>query len=164
MAGAYSAAVFIVVPIEDIMATVLYAPVTAIGGENALRIGLLWGLASDAIGQLSGLFAGVFLYGLPFDEEGLPNVGKVKIVVKLGCSPYLTGFNASVLRRSIFDKIWFLAILEEQLKVLKEGRLICLDSEMIMGFAVLDQVVGDLALGKEGIGGDSFAFDINGIE
>jgi len=35
---------------------------------------------------------------------------------------------------------------------------------MIMGFAIFDQVFGKLALGEKGIGGDSFAFDIDGFE
>jgi len=32
------------------MATVFYAPMRAVDGQNALRIGLLRGLAGDAIG------------------------------------------------------------------------------------------------------------------
>jgi len=40
--------------------------------------------------------------------------------------------------------------------------LISLYGEMIMGFAVFDRVSGEVALGEEGIGGDSFALDIDG--
>ena len=50
MAGTYSATIFIVDTVEDIVATVLYAPMRAVGSQKALRIGLLWGLVSDAIG------------------------------------------------------------------------------------------------------------------
>ena len=63
------------------------------------------------------MFAGFFLYGLPFNKKGLSNVWKVKVVVKLCCSPYLTDFNTSVIRRVTLHEIWFLAVLEEQLDV-----------------------------------------------
>jgi hypothetical protein len=33
-----------------------------------------------------------------------------------------------------------------------------------MSFAFLDQIVGDLALGQEGIGGNIFALNIDGIQ
>jgi len=33
-----------------------------------------------------------------------------------------------------------------------------------MGVAVFDQVFGEIALGEEGIGSDSFALDIDGVK
>ena len=42
--------------------------------------------------------------------------------------------------------------------------MISLYGEMIMGVAVFDQVFGKVTLGEEGIGGDSFALDIDGVK
>jgi len=41
MAGANSAAIFIVVPVDDVMAAILNAPMAPISGKNALGIGFL---------------------------------------------------------------------------------------------------------------------------
>jgi hypothetical protein len=76
VASAYPAAIFIVVPIDDIVAAILDAPVAAVGGKNTLGIGLVWGSASDAVDDFTGLFAGLFFYGLSFDDKSLSNVGK----------------------------------------------------------------------------------------
>jgi hypothetical protein len=42
--------------------------------------------------------------------------------------------------------------------------LIAFDGEVVMGLTILDQVVGELALGQQGIGSDIFALDFDGIE
>ena len=62
------------------------------------------------------------------------------------------------------DKIGLLAVFETQGDVFKESGLIVFDREVVMGFTVSDQILGDLALGQEGIGGDFFALDIDGIK
>ena len=52
----YAAAVFVIVPIDNVMTAVLDAPVAAVGGKHALRVGLLRSTAGDAIGDFTGVF------------------------------------------------------------------------------------------------------------
>jgi len=47
---------------------------------------------------------------------------------------------------------------------LKKSRLVVFDGEVVMSFTLPDQIVGDLALGEEGIGGNIFALNIDGIK
>ena len=47
---------------------------------------------------------------------------------------------------------------------MENAALICFDGEMIMGMTLLDQVVGDLAPGQQGIGRDIPALNIDGVK
>ena len=47
---------------------------------------------------------------------------------------------------------------------MKKARLVVFDGEVVMGVTLADQVVGDVALGQQGIGGNIFALDIDGIQ
>ena len=49
IAGPYAAAIFIEIPVQDVMATVLDAPVAAIDGKELLCVSLLWGSTGDAV-------------------------------------------------------------------------------------------------------------------
>ena len=42
--------------------------------------------------------------------------------------------------------------------------LIAFDGEVVMRVAFLDQIPGQLALGQQGVGGDGFPLDVDGIE
>ncbi|MDZ7581923.1 MAG: hypothetical protein U5R30_15395 [Deltaproteobacteria bacterium] len=87
MAGSYPAAVFVIVPVDNVVATVFDAPVAAVGGQNAFGIGLFRGTAGDAVGDFAGILAAFFLRGLPLDDKSLSDMGKVQIVVEFGCNP-----------------------------------------------------------------------------
>jgi uncharacterized membrane protein len=63
------------------MAAILNRPMGAIGGENLLGIGLLRRLAGDAVGGLTGAFAGLFMDAVPFDDKSLSNVREIQIVI-----------------------------------------------------------------------------------
>jgi len=52
----------------------------------------------------------------------------------------------------IGDEIGFFSILEIQLDILQECGLVAFDGEVVMGLPILDQVMGEVALGQEGIG------------
>jgi hypothetical protein len=52
IAGAYAAAVFIEIPVQDIMAAILNAPVAAIDGKEFFCISLLWGSAGNSVERL----------------------------------------------------------------------------------------------------------------
>jgi hypothetical protein len=47
---------------------------------------------------------------------------------------------------------------------LKKTGLVVFDGEVVMSFTLPDQIVGDLALGQQGIGGNFFALDIDCIK
>jgi hypothetical protein len=47
---------------------------------------------------------------------------------------------------------------------LKKTGLVVFDGEVVMSFTLADQIVGDLALGQQGIGGNIFALNIDGIQ
>ena len=110
MAGAYAATVFVIVPIDNVMATVFDAPVAAVGGQNALRVGLLRGSAGDAIGDFTGVFAAFFICGLPLDEKSLSDVRKVQIAVEFGCGPDFADFDPATIRRVTMEEIGVLPV------------------------------------------------------
>jgi hypothetical protein len=47
---------------------------------------------------------------------------------------------------------------------LKKTGLVVFDGEVVMSFTLPDQIVGDLALGQEGIGGNILTLNIDGIK
>ena len=73
---------------------------------------------------------------------------KIDIVVEFGCGPYFPGFDPPMFRRCKINKIGFPAVLEVKLDVLKECRLVLFDGEVIVGLALPNQVVGDMALSQ----------------
>src|SRR5256885_9022295 len=54
-------AVFIIVPVDDVVTTVLNGPVTAVDFENLMRAGLLGGPTGDAVGNVQSAFSSLFL-------------------------------------------------------------------------------------------------------
>ena len=108
--SAYAAAVFVIVPIDNVMATVFDTPVTTVGGKNAFRIGLLRGSTGDAICDFTRVFATFFIYGLPLDEKSLADMRKVQIAVEFCCGPDCAGFDPAVIRGVTMDKIGVLPI------------------------------------------------------
>ena len=147
-----------------LMATVFNAPVTTVGGKHALRVGLLRSSAVDAIGDFTGVFTAFFICGLPLDEKSLSDVRKVQIAVEFGCGPDFADFYPAVIRRVAIDKIWVLPVFKIQRDVLKKSGLVVFDGEVVMSVSLVDQVGGDLALGQQGIGGNFFALNIDGIK
>ena len=76
VAGTDATAVFIVVPIEDVVATVLNRPLAPVDLENALRAALGGGSTGEAVGDFPGSRAGLFLGAVPLDDESLSTCGK----------------------------------------------------------------------------------------
>lgn len=108
--SSYAAAVFVIVPIDNVMTAVFDAPVPAVGGKQALRVGLLRSSAGDAIGDFTGVFTAFFICCLPLDEKSLSDVRKVQIAVEFGCGPDFADFDPAVIRRVAMDKIRVLAV------------------------------------------------------
>ena len=88
VAGAYSASVFIEIPVEDIVATVFDAPVTAIYGKEPQGICLLWSSTGDTADNVMGDFAGFFINKVSLDQEGLLHEVEVFILYENAPSLY----------------------------------------------------------------------------
>ena len=164
MASAYPAAVFVIVPINNVMAAVFDAPMAAVGGKNALSVGLLRGSAGDAVGDFTGVFTAFFICGLPLDDKSLSDVREVQIAVEFGRGPDFADFDPAVVRRVVIDKIGVPPVFKVQRDVLKKCGLVVFDGEVVMSVALFDQVGGDLALGQKGIGGNFLALNVDGIK
>jgi hypothetical protein len=143
---------------------VLDAPVTAVGGQNPFRVGLLRGSADNAIGDVAGVLAGLLVRRVSFDDERLGDVGKVDVVVEFGGDPDLADLDPAMIGGVTGDEIWLLPVLKIEHDVGKEPRVVAFDGEMIVRLAFVDEVVGELALGQKGIAADVLALDVEGIE
>ena len=126
MTGADAAAVLVIVPIEDVVATVFNGPMPPVDLQHLPGIGLFRGLAGDAVDYLMGVFAGLLVDRFPFDDEGLADVGKVEVAVECGGGPNFPGFDPPMVGRRDLDEVRPSPVLEEQGNVLLEGRLGCL--------------------------------------
>jgi hypothetical protein len=110
MADSYAAAVFVIVPIDNVMTAVFDAPVATVSGKHALRIGLFRGAAGNAIGDVTGVFTGFFICELALNDKSLSDVRKVQIAVEFGCSPDFANFDAAVIRRVAEEEIRLLPV------------------------------------------------------
>lgn len=113
VAGSDSASVFIIVPIQDMVTAIFNDPMTPVDGEDTLGICLFGGSARDAIDDLHGAFATLFDGAVPFNDEGLPNMREVEIVIELQGGPDFSDFDASMVWGGIVDELGLEAILEE---------------------------------------------------
>lgn len=164
MTGADAAAVLVIVPIEDVVATVFDGPVPPVDLQYLPGIGLFRGLAGDAVGYLMGVFAGLLVDRFPFDDEGLPDVGKVEVAVECGGGADFPGFDPPMVGWRDLDEIRLPPALEEQGNVLLEGRLVAFGGEMVMRLPLPGHVVSQFALREQGVGADDLAFDVDGIK
>ena len=112
MAGTYPAAVFVIVPIDNVMTAVFDAPVAAVGGKHALRVSLLRGPAGNAVGDFTGVFTGFFISELALNDKSLSDMRKVQIVVEFGGGPDFADFDATVIGWVAKDKIGLLAVVK----------------------------------------------------
>jgi hypothetical protein len=92
---------------------ILNGPVAPVNGEDTLWIGLLCRSTGDAVGDFARAYTALFLCRVPFDDERLSDVGKVKVVVEFGCGPDLSDFDSSMVRGRILNEIRLLPILEQ---------------------------------------------------
>ncbi len=63
-----------------------------------------------------------------------------------------------------FDEIRGVARLKVADDVLQQSGLVAFHGEVVVGLPVVDQIRGECALGQEGIGGDRFAVNLDGLE
>ena len=112
MAGAYATAIFIVVPIENVVAAVLDGPVLAVNLENPLRVGLSGGFTGDTVGDFNRTGATLLVVSVSLDDESLSDVREVEVVVEFRGGPDLSGFDASVIRGCMLNEMRFAPIPE----------------------------------------------------
>jgi len=146
IAGAYPAAVFIKIPVQDVVATVFDAPVATIDGKELLGICLLRFSAGDAVGDVMGDLSGPLFYRFSLDHENLLHVGEIEIVVEFGSGPDFSSFDPAVIRGIESNKIRIFSVLEIQFDIFKECGLVAFDRKVIMGLTLQAQIIGELAL------------------
>jgi hypothetical protein len=146
VAGSNPAAVFMIIPINDVMAGIFDTPVPSVYIEELLRVGLLGGSACDAVSGFTGFFTGLFFDAVSLDDKCLCHVGEVDIIVEFGSGPYFSGFDPSMFRWCEIGEIRFLAVLEIELDVLKKCGLVVFNGEVIVSLTLPDYVVGDITL------------------
>jgi hypothetical protein len=113
---------------------------------------------------VAGVRAGLLVRRVSFDDERLGDVGKVDVVVEFGGDPNLSDLDPAMVGWINGDEVRLLPVLKIQPDVGKEPRLVAFDREMIMRLAFVDEVVGEFALGQQGIAADVLALDVDGIE
>lgn len=125
-----AAAVFVVIPVDDVVATVFDSPVAAVILEYLCGCCLLFGFAGDAIGKFATTFSAFFVDGGAFHPEGLADTGKIEVIVEVGGYPNFTGFDASMIGRIEGREIRFpVAGIEIQRDVLQEVFLVSFGGE-----------------------------------
>jgi hypothetical protein len=147
VSGPNPAAVFVKVPINNIVAAVFDTPVAAVDGKDALGVGLLRRSAGDAVGDFTGVFAGLFVCGLALNDKSLPNARKIQIAVEFGCGPDFADFDSAVVRGVAKDKIGVPPVFEKKGNVLKNSGLVVFHGEVVMSVSLFDQIDGDITLG-----------------
>ena len=95
-AGSDSAAVLIVVPVDDVV-DAFDTPVAAVHFQDPLGRCLLRGAAGDSQGDIQAVLAGFFVEGLAFDQENLPDVGEVEVGIEFCAAPNTPCFDTSVI-------------------------------------------------------------------
>ena len=114
IALAYPAAVFIIVPVDDIMAAIFYGPMETIDVQDALWISVFWCPAGNAIGDVFGIFAGFFVYGFSFDDKSLSDMREVEEVIQFCGRPDFSGFDPAVIWWIASNEIGLAAVFEEK--------------------------------------------------
>lgn len=120
--------------------------------------------AGNAIRYFTGVLAGLFFGELALNYKGLFYVREFQVPVEFVSDPYFSNLDSAMVRRILRLEIRFLAILEIQFKIIKKGGLIFLYDKVVMGMALLDQIVGKITLGQQGIGGYILVLYINGVK
>jgi hypothetical protein len=84
MASLYPAAVFVIVPSDNVMTAIFDTPVAAVGHKHAFWVGLFRSPAGNAIGNFTGVFTGFFIRELLLNDKSLSDVKIIQITVKFG--------------------------------------------------------------------------------
>jgi len=146
------------------VAAVFDAPVASVDGKELLGGCVVGVSAGDAVGEVVGVLSVLFFNRFSLNHEGLLHVGEVEVGVECGGGPNFSSFDPAMIRGIIGNEIGFLSILEIQLDIFEEAGLVAFDGEVVMGLTLEAQIIGDLSLGQESIGGNVLALDVDSIE
>ena len=113
-----TAAVFVVVPINHVVATVFNAPMFAVGLKDFFGIRLLGRATGQPVNNFVTTLSRFFVDAFPLDHEGLADMGEIQVLVDCCGCPDFAGFDAAMIGRGIVDKIRFLPVIEEQGNIL----------------------------------------------
>lgn len=160
MAGSYSTSVFIVIPVEDVVAAVFNTPVATIDSQNLVGIGLIWRLTGDAINDFTRDFPDFFLDSLTFDHEDLSKAGEIEIIIEFRRGPDLSDLDSAMAGIRAGGRR-FAEIFKAETDVFEESRLVAFDGEVIMGLPNLDQIASQCTLGQKCISGDDLSCDVD---
>ena len=118
--GAYPAAVFIVVPVDDIVTAIFNAPMETVGFQNTLGVGLLRRSAGNTIGDIFRVLARFLVNGFSFNGKSLSDMWKIEVVIQLGGNPDFAGFNPAMVRGITKREVGLFAVLEVKADIFKE--------------------------------------------
>jgi len=68
---ANAAAVFVVVPVNDVMAAIFYTPMLAVRLKDFFGISLFWLATGHSVNNFVRVFTGFLCNGLPLNHEGV---------------------------------------------------------------------------------------------
>ena len=77
---------------------------TTIGFQDLFRVSLLWSTAGDTEGDLEACFPGSFLDAFAFDEEHLPHMGEIQVLVECAVTPNAARFDAPMFTAVVWMK------------------------------------------------------------
>ncbi len=158
MAFLNAATIFIIVPVDNVVATVLDAPVFTVVAKHLCGAGLGGRLAGDSIGDVTALPAAFFVQRDAFHHERLPDVGKLQVVIEGTSDPDIARLDTTMIRTVEGAVIGFtLEMVKIEGGLFKQIFLIRLDREVVMGVPILNQITGQFTLGQQGVGSDGFS-------
>lgn len=163
MPSANARAILVEIPVDNVVAAVLYGPVPAIDGQHLSWLSLFGRLTGDAKGVLDGGEATFFVHNLALDHKNLADMREIKVVVERRAAPDAPCLDASVISRADILMVWCCAVLKQQRDVFFKFLLVAFDAEVVMR-AALNQIAGQFALRQQGIRSDGLAANLDGIE
>ena len=95
--------------------------------------------------------------------EGVADARKSEVVVAAGGGPDRALFDAAMGQGGRLAKVGRRATLEDQADIRQQGRLVVFDGEDIVG-VVFKDVVGERALGQQGVSGNGLAGDVQRLK
>ena len=157
------AAIFVPVPVEEVVTAIFDRPVATVKGQDAGGIRRVGRMTGHAIDGFCRSLAGLLHQGVAFDDKDLTDAWKVEVIIEAGGGPDRALFDATMGQRRRFAKVRLTATFKDQADIRPQGRLVIFDGEDVMG-VVFQEILGEFALGEQGIGGDRLAGDIQRLK
>jgi len=97
------------------------------------------------------------------NDNGLTDTRKREVVVETGGGPDRALFDAAMGQGGRLTTIRLTATFKDQAEIRLPGRLVVFDGEHGVGI-VFKEIIGELARGEQGIGGDRLAGDVQRLK